>query len=128
MIVADTHVWIWWLHDREKLSVAANRALDAADVVAVSAISCLEIATLIRRQRLEVEGDGGGWIRRAISHPRLTVVPVTPYLATRAGLLSQGFHGDPCDRLIVATAIEHEAKLVTRDDRIRDFPGVKTIW
>lgn len=52
---------------------------------------------------------------------------VTP-IAVRSTLLSQGFHGDPSDPLIVATAMVHGASLITRDERIAQFSGVQAIW
>jgi PIN domain nuclease of toxin-antitoxin system len=55
------------------------------------------------------------------------LLPLTPAVAVKATELGK-FHGDPADRLIVATAILESAALVTRDRRIRDYAGVTTIW
>ncbi|MCZ6872781.1 MAG: PIN domain-containing protein [bacterium] len=50
-------------------------------------------------------------------------------IAIRAGGLGQqGLYGDPADRLIVATAIEHGVELVTKDRRLRSFAPVRTVW
>jgi PIN domain nuclease of toxin-antitoxin system len=49
-------------------------------------------------------------------------------IAVKATQLGREFHGDPADRLIVATAILEAATLVTKDERIREYPAVTTVW
>jgi len=56
------------------------------------------------------------------------VLPVTDAIAVEAGLLGPTFHGDPADRIIVATALELGMVLITRDERIRGWGRVKTLW
>jgi PIN domain nuclease of toxin-antitoxin system len=55
---------------------------------------------------------------------------MTPAIADTAVALPSSFPGDPADRLIYATAIEHGYRLVTRDDRLRThpFPVPITLW
>ena len=66
---------------------------------------------------------------QALARPRVEVAALTPDVAVAAGLLGDdGFHGDPADRFIAATAISGGAELVTRDERIRSYPGVRTLW
>jgi PIN domain nuclease of toxin-antitoxin system len=55
-----------------------------------------------------------------------TVLAITPDIAATAAALP--IHGDPADRLIVATAIVHRAPLVTKDQRIRAAGVVETLW
>lgn len=56
-------------------------------------------------------------------------LPVTAEIATVAGQLSEeGFHGDPADRLIAATAIVNSCPLLTKDKRIRASKEVHSIW
>jgi PIN domain nuclease of toxin-antitoxin system len=54
-------------------------------------------------------------------------MPLTPAVAVKATMLGR-FHGDPADRLIVATAILESAVLVTKDQRIRRYEAVSTVW
>ena len=82
---------------------------------------------LIERGRLELAPDARMGIRDACAIPNLRVVPVTESIAIEAGLLTN-FHGDPADRIIVATALELRARLVTRDQRIRGSKHVDSIW
>ena len=82
---------------------------------------------LVRHGRLELAPDARTGIRDACAIPNLRTIPVTESIAIEAGLL-EGFHGDPADRIIVATALELRAPLATRDDRIRGSKLVETVW
>lgn len=64
---------------------------------------------------------------QALTEARVRALPLTPQIAASAAQLVWD-HNDPLDRVIVATAIAHRAPLVTKDDRIRRFLGVATIW
>lgn len=131
MIVLDTHAWVWWLSSPDRLSERARATIDvasAAGTAHVSAISCWEIAMLVDRGRLELTVELEDWITRAGALPYFRFVAVNPTIAVRSVRLAPPFHPDPADRIIVATALELRAKLVTRDRMILDYPHVKTIW
>jgi PIN domain nuclease of toxin-antitoxin system len=128
VLVLDTHAWIWWAGAPRKLSAAARRAIDEAETIGVSAISCWEVATLVRRARLVLDRPASDWVALASVLPRLSVVPIDAKIAVAAGSLSESFHGDPADRLIVATALASKAALVTRDRSIRESRAVACIW
>ncbi len=129
MIVLDTHAWIWWVSEPQRLSSAARSALDYAKAAGVCPISAWEISTKVAQGRLTLDRDVALWVRQALARPPLELLELTAEIAVAAGQLGKaGFHGDPADRLIVATAIHLGAQLVTKDDRIRDFGGVKTVW
>lgn len=128
MIVADTHAWLWWTDDPGRLSEAARTAIEVADRILVSAISCLELTTLVRRGRIAVDRPVESWIAQALAGERLEAVPVTPAIASAAGLLPDPFPGDPADRIVYATALSAGARLVTRDDAIRAFDARATLW
>src|SRR5262249_170564 len=122
-----THAWIWWVTGSPKLSARARRAIERDEERGVCAISCWEIAMLVRKGRLTLDRDAGDWIRAALRQPGVVPLELTPATAARAGLCA-GEEGDPADRLIAATALEHGAPLVTRDERLRDWKGLPTIW
>ncbi len=95
----------------------------------LSPISILEVATKVAQGKLDLNRELRTWIHQALAQPKLELLAISPEIALRAGELGfQGFHGDPADRLITATAVEHGAELVTKDKKIRDFGGVRTIW
>ena len=128
MIVLDTHAFVWWAAESSKLSTAARRAINASKRRGVPAICLWEIAMLVERHRLELDRDVGDWLSDALALDGIELLPLSGEIAVRSTRLSQGFHGDPADQLIVATAIVHGTALVTRDERIREFSAVRTIW
>ena len=131
MTVLDTHAAIWWMADATKLSTKAKRAIQAsisAGDLAMSAASVLEIATLVRRGRLELDRALGEWLDDVQSLPELRIEPVNARIAACAGSFEDEVQGDPIDRLIIATAVELDEPLVTGDERIRSLGWVHTIW
>jgi PIN domain nuclease of toxin-antitoxin system len=127
LIVLDTHAWIWWVAEPARLSPRARRTVHEADEVGVPAISCWEVAMLIRHRRLTLDRPVDVWVRQALAQNKVIPLALTPEIATAAGLLD-GLEGDPADRMIVATARSHHAHLVTRDRRIRDFDRALAVW
>ncbi len=129
MIVLDTHVWLWWLAQPDQLSPAARAAIDDAATIGISTLSALELATLVRRGRISLDRDTNAWVLQALARERVTALPPTAKIAVAAGLLDgERFPGDPCDRVIYATARAERATLVTRDTAIRAFDARTTVW
>jgi PIN domain nuclease of toxin-antitoxin system len=129
--VLDTHAAIWWMADTAKLSAKAKRAIQAsvsAGDLVMSAASVLEIATLVRRGRLELNRDLGEWLDDVQSLPELRIEPVTAAIAARAGSFEAEVQGDPIDRLIIATAVVLDESLVTADERIQSLDWLRTVW
>jgi PIN domain nuclease of toxin-antitoxin system len=127
MIVLDTHAWIWWASDPARLGRKGRAAIDAADRIGVPAVCCFEVAAAAARGRIGLDRAPLEWLEQALALPRVRLLPLTPAVSVRATQLG-GFHGDPADRLIVATAILESATLVSRDHNIRGYPSVTTVW
>ena len=128
MILLDTHAWLWWAGDHQKLPARLRRRLAAERQLGISAMSCWEAAMLIRRGRLELAPDARTGLHEACAIPKLRIVPVTDGIAIEAGLLGPNFHGDPADRIIVATALDLRVPLATRDERICASGLIETLW
>lgn len=128
MTVLDTHTWLWWAADRDKLPAALRRRLEGEKELVLSSISCWEVGMLVERGRLKLRDSPRLAIRELLAIPRLRVEAVSETIATEAGLLGDAFHGDPADRLIIATALEFRAPLATKDERIRRSKLLQTIW
>ena len=123
MILLDTQALIWLVFDNPNLGARSRRAIARAensDGVAVSAITFWEVAMLHSKKRVTLLTDVGAW-RADLLQRGLIELPVDGATAVRAGLL-EDMHGDPADRLIVATALAGH-QLVTADRRILDWPG-----
>lgn len=126
MIVLDTHAWIWALSNPEKLSARARRRIAGEESLGVSVISTWEVAMLVAKNRLTLDRDVLVWVRDALAQPKVTLLPLTPEIAVASTRLA--IHGDPADRMIVATAMTHAVDLVTADQALRASRAVKTIW
>ena len=128
MLLLDTHAWIWWENADPKLSRAAARALTAAKEVGVAAVSCWELAMLVARGRLRLDRDATRWMTESLARPNVVLMPLTPEIAVRAAAFGDALHGDPMDRILAATAIQHGLQLVTKDERVRGLPGLRCLW
>lgn len=126
----DTHVWIWWLTASPHIRRLERDALDLqaeGGGLGISAISLWEAQMLYAKERLSLPISLHEWLRRAADSSVVTVVPLDTRVVLAADELPATFHGDPADRLIVATAIAHGLPLATRDTRIRDS-RVVDLW
>jgi PIN domain nuclease of toxin-antitoxin system len=124
-VVLDTHVVHWWSAEPDRISRAAAEALSDADELAVAAISWFELAWLARHERIVVTIPIRSWLEQLAGE--LRTVGVTPAIADTAVSLPASFPGDPADRLIYATAIEHGWQLVTKDRKLRAHPHPRAI-
>ena len=123
MVLLDTHVLVWLRAGDDRLGRGARREIDAAwqsNDVCVSSISFWEIAMLRERGRIRLAVEPGPW-RRELLEQGVSEIPVDGGIGIRAASLD-GFHADPADRLIVATALEGH-RLLTADERILGWPG-----
>ncbi|WP_027781085.1 MULTISPECIES: type II toxin-antitoxin system VapC family toxin [Burkholderia] len=131
MIVLDTHALVWWVAGDPALSRKARSAIDRArseGALAASAISAWEIAMLVRNDRLALTMDVDAWLATVAQIDGMRFVPVDADIAAKSTDLPGAFHKDPADRMIVATARRLGAPLVTRDEKIRAYAHVKTLW
>lgn len=124
-VLLDTHVAHWWSAEPDRISRAAAQALGDADELAVAAISWFELAWLAKHERIVVTIPIRSWLGQLANE--LRTVGVTPAVADTAVSLPSSFSGDPADRLIYATAIEHGWRLVTKDRRLRAHPHPRAV-
>ncbi|MFS8981680.1 type II toxin-antitoxin system VapC family toxin [Cupriavidus necator] len=131
MIVLDTHTLVWWVAEDETLSKKAKAAIDReleGGQIIVSAISAWEIAMLVEREKLVLSMDVGSWLATVAEIEAVHFLPIDIDIATKSVDLPGEFHKDPADRMIVATARKLAAPLVTKDEKIRAYKHVKSIW
>ena len=124
MIVIDTHVLVWAMQDDPKLGPLARSSLEtaaASEALGVSAITPWEIALLAERGRLILSREAGLWIELALGRSGVTLLALTPAIAVDSVRLPAPFHADPADRIIVATARNFGAPLLTADRAILDY-------
>jgi len=131
LIVLDTHVWSWWVAQAPELPRRVARLIEARiedEAEFVSSISVWEVALLAQRQRLQLKMPVSEWIRQAEALAAIRFAPVDNHIALSSALLPPPLHPDPADRIIVATALQLRALLVTKDSKLRDYPHVETRW
>lgn len=124
LTLLDTHVLVWVLKDDEELGPKARKRLEresAQGTLAVSAMTFWEIAMLSLRRRLTVNPSGPG-LRAHVLGLGVAELGVDGAVAELAARLSPK-HGDPADCLLVATALEHGATLVTADEKLLTWGG-----
>jgi PIN domain nuclease of toxin-antitoxin system len=121
-------VWLWWAGALPGLSKRAAAEIDSADRIGICTMSCWELATLVRRQRLRLHDDVRNWIARALAVDRVEAVPLDTDIALAAGALDRSFPGDPADRIIYSTARTLDATLLTKDRRLRRYDAKLTLW
>ena len=127
-VLLDTHFWIWWLTSGSPLSARERSALDAqADrrELFLSAISLWEAQMLHTKGRLQLPYPFVDWLERAADV--VSVAPLDLAVVVELDALPPSFHGDPADRLIVATARSRRLPLATRDRTIRHSRAV-ALW
>jgi PIN domain nuclease of toxin-antitoxin system len=123
VILLDTHVALWFTVDSNSLGKQCRRIVRLAAAesqLAVSAVSFWEIALLIAKRRLR-SADSAAETRHLILSAGAIELPLTGEIAILAGQLDS-LHGDPADRFIAATAIVHDATLITADNRLLRWP------
>jgi len=129
VILLDTHVVAWAAEDSKRLSRDAASAIRRArrgGGLAVSAITVWELALLVSRGKVQVFGSVETSVRVLLED--VTVIPITPEIAALATQFPDHYPRDPADRLIGATARAEGLTLVTRDERIRRSPLLRTVW
>jgi PIN domain nuclease of toxin-antitoxin system len=120
--VLDTHVWIWLMEGNESsLSGKIRRRIMESgknDRIKISTITLWEVSLLNAKGRIRLSRDCLGWINEALKAPGVSLAPLSPEIAVESNYLPGNFHGDPADRIIVATARCLGSTLVTKDEKI----------
>lgn len=124
MILIDTHVLVWAVQDDPRLGRKARTVINDStrnSRILVSAITPWEIAMLSEKGRLVLGDDVSRWIDRVLALPGIALATLEPQIAVGSVRLPGGFHADPADRIIVATARFHQIPLMTADQAILDY-------
>jgi PIN domain nuclease of toxin-antitoxin system len=121
----DTHLWIWLLNgdpriQRSDIFLSITKA-SRKNELHLSSISIWEVAMLEAKERISFATDLTSWIHDALSAPGLKVVQLLPEISIDSTHLPGRFHGDPADRIIVATARFLKCPLITMDKKILEY-------
>ena len=131
MLLLDTHTWFWFVSCPEQLPQSTAACLERerrADGLGVSVMSCWELGVLVALGKLRLSIDVLDWITRSLTAPGIRELAITPRIAVESTRLPGTFHRDPADRILVATARETGAQIVTKDQRILTYAHVAAFW
>ena len=118
----DTCTFIWLCAEPERLSETAKRAIRASDAsLLLSDVSALEITLKWRAGKITLPDPPGLWVEAQIAAWVLDCRPLSRTDIYRAGELPE-HHRDPFDRLLVATALNLNATILTPDKAIHQYP------
>ena len=115
-------MWLWWLLGSDRLAHRERSALDrlaARAELRLAAVSLWEAQMLYAKGRLVLDRPFDVWIREAAAATVIEIAPLDVEIVIALNGLPASFHGDPADRLIVATARAHRIPLATYDRVIR---------
>lgn len=129
-LLLDTHVWIWLMLGDERLNLSFRHTVEQykdKELILISAISVWELGMLVERKRIQLEIDCLDWVEQALASSNVNLIPLTPRIAIQSTRLPELSHGDPADRILIATAHEQNAVLITHDQKILDYGKSKFI-
>lgn len=127
----DTHTWMWWNMRPQNLSPKVIEVIENTDgyeELLLSVISPWEFSKLLEKGKTGISCNSEEWIYTAWDMQKLRLVHLPPILAYRSTTLPKPFHDDPADQIIVATAREENAAILTKDERILTYQHVRSFW
>mgnify|MGYP001817920450 FL=1 len=128
MLLLDTCALLMLAGRREDIPDKVIKKLTAqADELFISAISSFEIVLKNRLGKLVLPMTAEEWYRKAVEGYAIEEIPVSSAVAMKSASLPF-VHKDPCDRIIIATALEHRMPIITADQIIPQYTGIKVIW
>jgi PIN domain nuclease of toxin-antitoxin system len=131
VILLDTHVLAWMVADEDRLSRPARSAIRRArssDGLAIADVTLWELAFLFARGALRTHSTVENTVQQFVTRSGVNVRSITAEIAALATQFPEEYPKDPIDRLIGATARAEGIALVTRDEKIRNSPLLRTIW
>ena len=120
-LLLDTHVWLWLEAEPERLCKSARSHIERSarsGELWVSVMSVWEIGMLVAKDRIRLTMPVDEWVRQARATPGLQMLGVIPEIALESTRLPEAPHGDPVDRMLIASARQHNLTLVTADEKI----------
>ena len=124
MVILDTHIWLWWINQDTKLKTVWLECIEQADQVGISAISLFEVSWLVKHNRIGLSCSLVEWFDKALDGSGVQLIPITPKIAFQAVNLPE-HHRDPQDRIIISTALIHEALLLSADGKFKLYSDLK---
>jgi PIN domain nuclease of toxin-antitoxin system len=123
-LLLDTHAAVWFI-ENIPLARAATDAINAASgsgtPLLVSPITAFEIGQLASRGRIDLSTTPHRWFAGLLATPGVHLAELSPDILIASSFLPGTPPRDPMDRILIATARELAATLVTRDRQILGY-------
>jgi PIN domain nuclease of toxin-antitoxin system len=123
-----------YLSRSEPVARRANDVLDAPEAEAgdfyVSGFSAWEVSLLVAKRRLSLTRAPLDWFREFVKERGVQIIEARHEILVASSYLPEPLHNDPADRIIIATAREHDLTIITRDKAILAYGAaghVKTL-
>jgi len=128
MIILDTHILVWWVDDNSRLTTKYREYIEEyqSEGLGISIVSCWEVAKLVEKKRLVFSCSVNEWLETALAYPGVQLLNLTLPIVVDSTQLN-GFHSDPFDQIIVATARNYGCPMLTVDAKILNYSGVETL-
>jgi PIN domain nuclease of toxin-antitoxin system len=123
-LLLDTHVWIWVAAGDSIISSVMKKVIDRAKArehLLISPISIWEISMLVERKRILLDMDMTDWLKQWVELPGIKIAEFSFQVAILSNRLPGIIHSDPADRILIASAYEENAVLVTADEKILKY-------
>ncbi|MBN2013168.1 type II toxin-antitoxin system VapC family toxin [candidate division KSB1 bacterium] len=128
MIILDTHVLLWLVSEQTKLTEKVKRIIQTnVGNLYVSSITAFVIAVKYKKEKLSLPFSPDKWFNKALILHGIDEITInSKILMTAASLPS--IHNDPADRIIIASAMINNAKIISKDRQLLQYPDITVIW
>ena len=124
-LLLDTHIWIWLMNGNDELNRKDHLRLIQGyakrDALRVCAISVWELGMLVAKKRLTLSKDVSHWVKESFKLQGLMLEPLTVDIMLESTQMGEDVHGDPADRLILTTAKNIHAAIMTADGEMISY-------
>lgn len=123
-VILDTHIWIRWVSADQPLDSRLVELIEKAQYLAVSAVSCWEVAYLAKRGRITLPLSVAEWLHEALKKSDVEAIPISSKIGLVAAELPD-IHRDPADRFIIATALTYDYSIISFDRHFPEYEALK---
>jgi PIN domain nuclease of toxin-antitoxin system len=123
-LLLDTHVAVWLADGSKRLKASTLSLIESRFVkgqLCLSPISAWEIGMLVSKDKLKIEQPVALWFADFVHRFDISILEITPEIAINSSFLPGKLHGDPGDRIIVATALAHSIALISADNELISY-------
>ena len=126
-LLLDTHIWVWSVLDRKRLSTKVAAVLESPKTeLWLSPVSVWELLLLTERRRVQLDRPADRWIADVCAATPIRDAPLTRDVAIESRRLPLPLE-EPADRFIAATALVYGFTLVTADKRLMTLKAVSVL-